>query len=113
MGLDPEGPEAESLLRDLAATDARLCFLALGAPRQERLAARARALAPGVGFASIGAGLDFLGGRQRRAPRWMRALALEWLWRALSDPRRMGPRYARCAVILPGLAAQALRQRRR
>lgn len=111
MGFDPDGPEAAKILRDLAGTGAGLCFLALGAPKQERLAARGRHLAPEVGFASVGAGLDFLGGAQRRAPRWMRRLALEWLWRAGHAPRRLGPRYARCAAILPGLAVQALRQR--
>ena len=35
--------------------------------------------------------------------------ALEWLWRALSQPRRLIPRYAACAAILPGQVVQALR----
>jgi exopolysaccharide biosynthesis WecB/TagA/CpsF family protein len=107
MGFDPEGATAEALLSEVRQSGARLVFLALGAPRQERLAARGRALAPGIGFASIGAGLDFLAGTQRRAPRWVRALALEWLWRMLSNPLRLAPRYARCAAILPGEAARA------
>ncbi len=113
MGFDPDGAAAADILRDLEASGAGLCFLALGAPKQERLAARGRKLAPSVGFASIGAGLDFLSGHQRRAPSAVRALALEWLWRALSSPRRMVPRYRRCFAILPGLTAQALRQRRK
>lgn len=112
MGFDPESDEAAAILVELSARGVGLVFLALGAPRQESLAARGRALAPGVGFLSIGAGLDFLSGQQRRAPRWMRALALEWLWRALGDPARMVPRYAACAAILPGEALAALRQRR-
>lgn len=111
MGFDPDGAEAGALLARLAASDARLCFLALGAPRQERLAARGRVLAPGVGFVSIGAGLDFIARRQRRAPAWLRRLALEWLWRAAHDLRRLGPRYARCFAILPGQIARALRLR--
>ena len=41
----------------------------------------------------------------------MRRLALEWLWRALSSPRRLIPRYAACAAILPGQMLAALRQR--
>jgi len=41
----------------------------------------------------------------------MRALALEWLWRALQSPVRMVPRYARCFAILPGLIWAAWRQR--
>ena len=96
---------------DLAESGAGLCFLALGAPKQEILAARGRRIAPKVGFASIGAGLDFLAGHQTRAPRIVRMLALEWLWRALQSPRRMVPRYAKCFAILPGLTVQALRQR--
>lgn len=111
MGLDPEGREAEAILTDLARQQIGLCFLALGAPRQEALAARGRRLAPDTGFASIGAGLDFLAGSQARAPLWLRRLALEWLWRALSSPRRLVPRYAACAAILPGQVVAALRQR--
>ncbi|MBE0554679.1 MAG: WecB/TagA/CpsF family glycosyltransferase, partial [Rhodobacteraceae bacterium] len=57
-------------------------------------------------------GLDFLAGSQTRAPRWVRAMAMEWLWRALSAPRRLIPRYARCFAILPGQVAGALRLRR-
>ncbi|WP_197470813.1 WecB/TagA/CpsF family glycosyltransferase, partial [Sulfitobacter sp. HI0054] len=77
----------------------------------EILAARGRDIAPGVGFASIGAGLDFLAGRQRRAPKWMRMLALEWLWRAMQSPQRLVPRYARCFAILPRLTLAAWRAR--
>lgn len=113
MGFDPEGPEAALLLEEVARSGAGLCLLALGAPRQEILAARGRAIAPRVGFASIGAGLDFLAGTQRRAPLWVRRLAMEWLWRLVVSPMRLAPRYARCLAILPSEAWAALRQRRR
>lgn len=111
MGFDPGSPAAEALLRKLDQSGARLAFLALGAPKQERLAARGRSLAPRVGFASIGAGLDFLAGTQRRAPCWMQAVAMEWFWRLLSSPARLGPRYARCAAILPEETVRAWRLR--
>jgi N-acetylglucosaminyldiphosphoundecaprenol N-acetyl-beta-D-mannosaminyltransferase len=111
MGFDPDGPGADAVLDAVRASGARLVFLALGAPKQERLAARGMAALPGVGFASIGAGLDFLAGRQTRAPAWVRAIAMEWLWRMLSNPRRLARRYAECALILPGQAVAALRQR--
>lgn len=108
---DPDGAAAADILEQLADTNIGLCFLALGAPKQEMLALRGRVAAPGVGFASIGAGLDFLGGHQRRAPRAARRLGLEWLWRALSSPLRLGPRYVRCLAILPGQVVRALRLR--
>ena len=111
MGFDPKGPEAAGVLSELAAQEVGLCLIALGSPKQEEFAALGRALAPQVGFASIGAGLDFISGRQTRAPAWVRALAMEWLWRALSAPRRLIPRYAACAAILPVEAAKAWRQR--
>lgn len=112
MGFAPESREADAIFERINASGARLCLLALGAPKQEIMAARGRGAAPSTGFVSIGAGLDFFGGRQRRAPRWMRRAGLEWLWRALSSPRRLIPRYAKCIAILPSCVAAALRQRR-
>jgi exopolysaccharide biosynthesis WecB/TagA/CpsF family protein len=111
MGFDPEGDLATRILEELANQSIGLCLIALGAPKQERFAAMGRKLAPGTGFASVGAGLDFLAGTQKRAPRWARRMALEWLWRALSDPQRLFPRYAACIAVLPGRVAEALRQR--
>lgn len=111
MGFDPEGPAAEDCFAELEASGTRLCFLALGAPKQEILAARGRQRLPGCGFVSVGAGIDFIAGTQRRAPRWVRAIAMEWLWRAAGNPRRLARRYLDCGLILPGLAWQAWRRR--
>jgi len=112
FGFDPAGAGADQLFDALARSGACLTFLALGAPKQEILAARGRLEIPVMGYASIGAGLDFLAGSQTRAPRWVRALALEWLWRMMSSPRRLGPRYVKSALILPGHVLRALVQRR-
>lgn len=112
-GFDPEGDAADAIFGRLAALGPCLCFIALGAPKQEVFAGRGRRLAPQAGFASVGAGLDFLGNHQRRAPRWMRALALEWLWRAMLSPMRLVPRYLACFAILPGQLRAAMRLRHR
>ncbi|MCB1362258.1 MAG: WecB/TagA/CpsF family glycosyltransferase [Rhodobacter sp.] len=111
MGFDPTGDEARAILNRLSASGAGLTFIALGAPKQEAFAAFGRTVVPHMGFASIGAGLDFLAGRQKRAPKWVRAIAMEWAWRMMSNPRRLAKRYADCALILPGEAARAWRQR--
>ena len=113
MGFDPESPAADKILDSVAASGARLCFLALGAPKQEVLAARGLARHPSIGFLSIGAGLDFIAGKQKRAPLWVRKLALEWLWRMLSNPRRLARRYVDCALVLPPLMIAAVREGRR
>ncbi|NPD13869.1 WecB/TagA/CpsF family glycosyltransferase [Xinfangfangia sp. D13-10-4-6] len=111
MGFDPEGPLARDALSQLAALGPGLCLIALGAPKQERFAALGRQLAPQCGFASVGAGVEFISGDQKRAPLWVRRIAMEWAWRALSAPRRLVPRYAACFAILPGQIVSALRQR--
>jgi len=108
MGFDPDGAAADAVLDHLQAAGVRLCFLALGAPKQEILAARGRRRAPRIGFASIGAGLDFLSGTQRRAPAWVRRIAMEWVWRMLRNPRRLALRYGRAALILPGHVMRSL-----
>ncbi|TCL00735.1 exopolysaccharide biosynthesis WecB/TagA/CpsF family protein [Shimia isoporae] len=107
MGFDPEGEAAADVLAEVASSGAGLAFLALGAPKQEILAARGLDIAPNVGFASVGAGLDFLSGAQRRAPKWVQAIAMEWLWRLLSRPSQLAMRYARCFAILPALVREA------
>ena len=112
-GFDPEGPAADAMLDEVAALGARICLLALGAPKQELLAARGLARHPGMGFLSIGAGLDFIAGHQTRAPVWVRRIAMEWLWRMLGNPRRLARRYMDCALVMPSLAGQALAERGR
>lgn len=112
MGFDPQGDAARRILAALAASGAGLVLIALGAPKQEAFAALGRTEAPQLGFASIGAGLDFLAGSQTRAPRWVRAIAMEWAWRMLSSPRRLFRRYLHCGLILPGHMLQAWRLRR-
>jgi hypothetical protein len=41
----------------------------------------------------IGASIDFLTGKQHRAPVWLQKVGLEWLHRLLSNPRRLAFRY--------------------
>ena len=111
MGFDPTGPGADAAIEKIAASGAGLVYLALGAPKQEIFAARAQTRLPGTGFLSIGAGLDFISGAQVRAPKFVRAVAGEWLWRLAGNPRRLAARYGACAAAVPGLTARALAAR--
>lgn len=112
QGFDPEGETAGAALDEIGAAGARLCFLALGAPKQEVLAACGLDRLPACGFVSIGAGLDFIAGSQVRAPRIVRGLALEWLWRLARSPRRLAGRYGACIAVLPRLVRIARAERR-
>lgn len=100
FGFSPFGIDARAAAERIASSGARICFVALGAPKQEIFAEFARRWAPGVTFVCIGAALDFIGGSQRRAPEPLQAAGLEWLWRLIHDPRRLSKRYALSALYL-------------
>lgn len=112
MGFDPAGQIAADDIAAIGASGARICFLALGAPKQEVFAAHALGILSGVGFVSIGAGLDFIAGTQKRAPVWVQRIAAEWLWRMVSNPRRLVLRYGACLLVLPRMTLRAAAARR-
>jgi N-acetylglucosaminyldiphosphoundecaprenol N-acetyl-beta-D-mannosaminyltransferase len=97
-------PLIDGIAERLRASGARLCILSLGAPKQELFAAAMRGRCSEVGFACVGAALDFIAGSSVRAPVWVQRLGLEWFWRLASDPRRLLPRYAECAYMLALIA---------
>ncbi len=72
----------------------RFCLLAVGSPQQEIVAQqlKRRGIARGLALC-IGASIDFLTGKERRAPALMQKLGLEWAFRLLQSPRRLGKRY--------------------
>ena len=107
---DPVGAEADAVIAKVIASGTRLALLALGAPRQEILASRLAAAAPDIGIVSVGAGIDFVAGSAKRAPLIFQRAGLEWLWRLLQEPVRLGPRYWRCVKILPRLVTEAARR---
>jgi exopolysaccharide biosynthesis WecB/TagA/CpsF family protein len=94
MGLR-DNPEAiADCARFVAENPARFVFLCVGSPQQEMIAEACidRGDCTGVGLC-VGASLDFLSGKARRAPVWMRKARLEWLHRLGEAPRRMWRRY--------------------
>jgi exopolysaccharide biosynthesis WecB/TagA/CpsF family protein len=94
MGFIKLEPEVRNCVDFVIKTQAPLVFLAVGMPQQEILACHIadHPLARGIGLC-IGASIDFLTGKQRRAPVWVQKAGLEWLHRLLSDPRRLAARY--------------------
>ena len=81
------------ILSKLDAADPDILLVAFGAPKQEKwvnMHIREWRVPVSIG---IGGSLDFLAGAQKRAPRIVQKCALEWLWRMLSDPKRLFKRY--------------------
>jgi len=96
--------DLDALAGRVNTSGARLFIVSLGAPKQELLADALARLCPEVGFVCVGAALDFISGETRRAPAWVRAIKLEWFWRFAAQPRRLGMRYALCAIEFARLA---------
>ncbi len=88
---DPEeNAKAMATIRE-AAPD--ICYVALGAPRQDIWnAENAQRLGVPV-MLGIGASLDFVTGRAKRAPRWAQRSGVEWIWRLCMEPGRLWKRY--------------------
>jgi exopolysaccharide biosynthesis WecB/TagA/CpsF family protein len=107
QGFDPTSEAARRCIETIGNSGADVCFVALGAPKQELFADHGKSLLPNVSFVCIGGGLDFIAGAQVRAPHWMRRWGLEWLWRAAGDPERLLYRYLLCIAALPGFLARA------
>ncbi len=113
QGFEPASELAVAYGQRIARSGAKMCFVALGAPKQELFVATTMAEAPGTAFVCIGAGIDYLAGVEKRAPRWAQSIGTEWLWRLLSSPRRLGPRYLNCVLVLPRVLVSALAARLR
>jgi N-acetylglucosaminyldiphosphoundecaprenol N-acetyl-beta-D-mannosaminyltransferase len=84
---------AADLMATIAAHRPTHVFMGLGSPKSELLLDGGRAeLGDAYGF-GFGAGLDYLAGTRRRAPKLMRVIGCEWLWRLAAEPRRLARRY--------------------
>ena len=94
MGLKSNPEAIAECAAFVAANPSRFSFLCVGSPQQELVAEACveRGDCTGVGLC-VGASLDFLSGKARRAPKWMQQMRLEWMFRLIEEPRRMWKRY--------------------
>jgi N-acetylglucosaminyldiphosphoundecaprenol N-acetyl-beta-D-mannosaminyltransferase len=92
----------------ITASNANICLVSLGAPKQELVADILSAYCTGVGFICVGAALDFISGEVRRAPVWMMRCNLEWAWRLATNPRRLAARYLECAFLFISLVPRVI-----
>jgi N-acetylglucosaminyldiphosphoundecaprenol N-acetyl-beta-D-mannosaminyltransferase len=86
--------EDERISRDIEASGAKILFVGLGCPKQERWMAEHKDRL-NVVMLGVGAAFDFHAGRLKRAPRWLQKLGLEWVFRLIMEPRRLWKRYLR------------------
>lgn len=84
-----ENEEVVAMIND---SGARVVWVSLGCPKQEKWMAQQRDQVRAV-MIGVGAGFDYHAQTIRRAPLWMQHNGLEWLYRLGSEPRRLWRRY--------------------
>jgi N-acetylglucosaminyldiphosphoundecaprenol N-acetyl-beta-D-mannosaminyltransferase len=105
----PASPEE---VQRIQAASPDIVWVGLGSPKQERWMAEYRPHLDAPVLIGVGAAFDFLSGRKPQAPRWVRAIGLEWLFRLATEPRRLAGRYAEYPLFALLAGLQLLRLRR-
>lgn len=92
--------EHDLLIAQIVAARPDLLFVAYGQPKGEFwIDGNLDRLGVPV-CVQVGASLDFVAGRVRRAPKWIQKIGMEWAYRISTDPRRLAPRYAQNFAFL-------------
>jgi N-acetylglucosaminyldiphosphoundecaprenol N-acetyl-beta-D-mannosaminyltransferase len=92
-GFESDPKELGNCRDGLRITNPDVVFVGLGFPKQELFIQRFGELLPNAWWLGCGAAIPFAAGELARAPRWMQATGLEWLFRLGSEPRRLFRRY--------------------
>jgi N-acetylglucosaminyldiphosphoundecaprenol N-acetyl-beta-D-mannosaminyltransferase len=84
--------EDQEVVDKINASHARVVFVVLGCPKQEKWMAAMKGKINAV-MIGIGGALPVLVGMQKRAPKWIQDSGFEWIFRLAQDPRRLARRY--------------------
>lgn len=82
--------EVPAIIEEINGLDVDMLFVCLGAPKQEQwMAEHKKDLKVGV-MLGLGGSLDIFSHTLKRAPQWMIQCRIEWLYRVLKEPYRIG-----------------------
>jgi len=85
------GEENDAVIKNINESGASVLFVCLGAPAQEKWIYENRSKLPGVRlFMGLGGSLDIFSGNAERAPEFFCKFGLEWFYRLLKQPSRIG-----------------------
>jgi N-acetylglucosaminyldiphosphoundecaprenol N-acetyl-beta-D-mannosaminyltransferase len=84
--------EDAQVCKDINDSEVDVLFVGIGCPKQERWMFEHRGKVNCV-MLGVGAAYDFISGSKRHAPKFMQYLGLEWLFRLISEPKRLWRRY--------------------
>jgi N-acetylglucosaminyldiphosphoundecaprenol N-acetyl-beta-D-mannosaminyltransferase len=104
--------EERLLLQQIQVSQPDIIWVGLSTPKQERWMANYVNKLPGKVFIGVGAAFDFLSGKKRQAPRWIQRSGIEWLFRLITEPRRLWKRYLQYPRFVMLVTMQLLRLKR-
>jgi N-acetylglucosaminyldiphosphoundecaprenol N-acetyl-beta-D-mannosaminyltransferase len=84
--------EEAGIIAKINNSGAHLVFVALGCPKQEKWMASMKGKINSC-MIGIGGALPVMIGMQKRAPKWMQKMSLEWVFRLYQEPKRLFKRY--------------------
>lgn len=82
--------DEKEVVEKINSANADVLFVCLGAPKQEKFMYEHRAELQVKLMIGLGGTLDGFAGTVKRAPKWMIRLQLEWLYRLIKEPKRIG-----------------------
>ncbi|MGI9099362.1 MAG: WecB/TagA/CpsF family glycosyltransferase [Solirubrobacteraceae bacterium] len=109
---DLSAEEEDVIVEEMNRSKADVIWVGVGAPKQEKWMAAMRDRLDAAVLVGVGAAFDFHAGLVPQAPEWMQSAGLEWLFRMVQEPKRLGPRYVRYNPrFITGFARQYARHR--
>jgi N-acetylglucosaminyldiphosphoundecaprenol N-acetyl-beta-D-mannosaminyltransferase len=95
--------DAPAVAEAIGRTEPDLLFLGMTSPKKENFVAAYGATTGAMVVHGVGGSFDILAGKTKRAPESWQRLGMEWLYRALQEPRRLGKRYLTTNLAFIGL----------
>ena len=86
--------EEDAIVEEINAADADVVWVALGVPKEYEFCVHHKDRLKAGWIVTAGGCFNFVTGHYRRAPEWMQAASLEWLYRLWREPKRLWKRYA-------------------
>jgi N-acetylglucosaminyldiphosphoundecaprenol N-acetyl-beta-D-mannosaminyltransferase len=105
--------DAATVADEIAASGADLLFLGMTSPKKEKFVAAYGRRSGARVVHGVGGSFDVLAGKVRRAPATWQRVGMEWLYRVLQEPRRLGPRYVTTNVVFVGMVLREMVRSRR
>src|SRR5690606_37696122 len=100
----------EQIIAELNRLKPDILYIGMGVPRQEKFLDKYLKEIDVKLAMTVGGSIDVLAGKVRRAPLWMQRLGLEWLYRLIQEPRRIGRMMALPVFVLL-VIKQSLREK--